>query len=207
MSRPPTRDQQYIESSYAPPVIDFVRPLESPYTQPSVYAQAGSPGYQPVSMQYPYQAPGYTASPYQAYPAPTTVASAYPSSAYPASVASAYPAPVASAYPAPVASAYPHPYQPTTMASAYAPDTETQRLHSSINARIDSIIEAQRDNAREQKDKALGSLVEKLTRKVSKLEQKLTSEPLAQEDSDAKISERLRALAAESRRRERIPDW
>ena len=193
MSRPPTRDQQYIESSYAPPVIDFVRPLESPYTQPSVYAQAGYPGYQPVSMQYPYQAPGYTASPYQAYPAPTTVASAYPSSAYPA----------------PVASAYPHPAysQPTTVASAYAPDTETQRLHSSINARIDSIIEAQRDNAREQKDKALGSLVEKLTRKVSKLEQKLTSEPLAQEDSDAKISERLRALAAESKRRERIPDW
>ena len=192
MSRPPTRDQQYIESSYAPPVIDFVRPLESPYTQPSVYAQAGYPGYQPVSMQYPYQAPGYTASPYQAYPAPTTVASAYPPSAYPASVASAYP----------------HPYQPTTVASAYAPDTETQRLHSSINARIDSIIEAQRDNAREQKDKALGSLVEKLTRKVSKLEQKLQApEPLAQEDSDAKISERLRALAAESRRRERIPDW
>ena len=192
--------QQYIESSYAPPVIDFVRPLESPYTRPSVYAQAGYPGYQPVSMQYPYQAPGYTASQYQAYPAPTTVASAYPSSAYPA--------PVASAYPAPVASAYPHPYQPTTVASAYAPDTETQRLHSSINARIDSIIEAQRDNAREQKDKALGSLVEKLTRKVSKLEQKLQApEPLAQEDSDAKISERLRALAAESRRRERIPDW
>ena len=201
MSRPPTRDQQYIESSYAPPVIDFVRPLESPYTQPSVYAQAGYPGYQPVSMQYPYQAPGYTASQYQAYPAPTTVASAYPPSAYPASVASAYPAPVASAYPHPVYA------QPTTVASAYAPDTETQRLHSSINARIDSIIEAQRDNAREQKDKALGSLVEKLTRKVSKLEQKLTSEPLAQEDSDAKISERLRALAAESRRRERIPDW
>ena len=199
MSRPPTRDQQYIESSYAPPVIDFVRPLESPYTQPSVYAQAGYPGYQPVSMQYPYQAPGYTASQYQAYPAPTTVASAYPPSAYPASVASAYPAPVASAYPHPVYA------QPTTVASAYAPDTETQRLHSSINARIDSIIEAQRDNAREQKDKALGSLVEKLTRKVSKLEQKLAApEPLA---SDAKISERLRALAAESRRRKRIPDW
>ena len=195
MSRPPTRDQQYIESSYAPPVIDFVRPLESPYTQPSVYAQAGYPGYQPVSMQYPYQAPGYTASQYPSYPGAYPVSAAYP--ACPTTVASA---PVALAY-------HPAYSQPTTVASAYAPDTEAQRLHSSVNARIDSIIEAQRDSAREQKDKALGSLVEKLTRKVSKLEQKLTSEPLAQEDSDAKISERLRALAAESRRRERIPDW
>ena len=61
---------------------------------------------------------------------------------------------MASAYPSHPASAYAS--QPTTVASAFAPDTETQRLHSSIIARIDSIIEAQRDNAREQKVKALG---------------------------------------------------
>lgn len=202
MSRPTHRDKGYLESTYQAygpgGVIDFAPPhLAAAYGEPSIYAQAGFPGYQqPLGYQY---AP--------TYPAPT----------YPASFPLAAP-PVACQEEA----------------------VSTQDLHERINAKIDSIINAQRASAQEQKADLLGSQIERLTRKVQKLsasmegrredgfchalaakqrgggdeEEELESHENRVESRlrDESIASRLRRLAAESKLRERraeqhIPDW
>jgi hypothetical protein len=211
MSRPTNRDKGYLESTYHAygpnGVIDFVPPnLGSAYCEPSIYAQAGFPGYQqPLGYQYP-QHPG-------AYP----LSAAYPHSAYPLSAPAPYPA------------SFP-------LAAPTCQEEPTRDLHERINAKIDSIISSHRASAQDQKADILGTQIERLTRKVQRLSASvegkhgmgsLEAEDDSEEDKegrvesrvrDNEIASRLRRLAVESKMRERserleergrrnIPDW
>ena len=88
MSRPTNRDKGYLESAYQTygpnGVIDFVPPhLGSAYMEPSIYAQAGFPGYQ-QPLGYQYQG-------YSSQYAPATYALSAPATTYPASFPMAAP--------------------------------------------------------------------------------------------------------------------
>lgn len=80
MSRPPSVKQQTVNSVFNPPVIDFVNKgyqVGAPYYdayQPSIYAQAGYPGYA-MSTRLCTEADAYAPA---AYPPP------YPGVGYPA---------------------------------------------------------------------------------------------------------------------------
>jgi hypothetical protein len=193
MSRPPRIKHNELISAYNQPVIDFVNkgyPVGTHY-EPSVYAQAGYPGY----IQGQYQAgppyPGYALS--QAYDPHMYQTIAQPYQYQPIS------------QPA---------YQQPTYAPLSSGETEEQ-LREKINSKIDAIIETQRENSKEQRAELLSSQIDKLTRKVQKLStalegqryEKPKAEPLS---ADADVAERLRALAAESKEamsRRKLPDW
>ena len=230
MSRPPNhREHRTIDSAYHNGVIDFTpktrpnpmmgsqmpnatpqmmgnqmyQPYPSPYMgdelPPSVYAQAGFPGYaQPAGYAQPI------AAPYPVYPEHMGPASLHPS-----------------------------------LQSSAAPNAE--ELRERIDQRIDSILNSQ-------KTAALGSQLDKLSERVSRLTQDLVStqhsarqqsprrsspprrtessygdstfhDGLSSEAEDENIARRLRALAAESsmraeradKRKGRLgsgmPDW
>ena len=181
MSRPPRVNRNDLSSAYNQPVIDFVNkgyPVGTHY-EPSVYAQAGYPGYIQAGY-YPPQA-GYQA---------------YDPGMY---------QPMAQAY-------QPVSYQQPTYSSLSSGETEDQ-MREKINAKIDAIIEAQRESSKEQRTDLLSTQIDKLTRKVHKLSAALEqkSSPRAEHlSADADVAERLRALAEESKEamsRRKMPDW
>ena len=238
MSRAPPNHNQQLSSAYSRNnLIDFVHvpqvPLGQAYEEgfhPSIYAQAGFPGYA-VPQGYPAQL-GVAYQPVQAYPV-------------------GYPQPIAAPACLPAAS-----YAPE-LGSAVPPVESEAVLHQRINEKIDSIIQAQRDSMLNSKIESLSSKVQQLShtleskaleprlelRAESRLEPRLESriEPNAshihrladrvqelsekldakhgvhissEASSDAEISRRLRRLAAESSLRQRgeslstkIPDW
>ena len=238
MSRAPPNHNQQLASAYSRNnLIDFVHvpqvPLGQAYEEgfhPSIYAQAGFPGYA-VPQGYPAQL-GVAYQPVQAYPV-------------------GYPQPIAAPACLPAAS-----YAPE-LGSAVPPVESEAVLHQRINEKIDSIIQAQRDGMLNSKIESLSSKVQQLShtleskaleprlelRAEPRLEPRLESriEPNAshihrladrvqelsekldakhgvhissEASSDAEISRRLRRLAAESSLRQRgeslstkIPDW
>jgi hypothetical protein len=240
MSRAPPNHNQQLSSAYSRNnLIDFVHvpqvPLGQAYEEgfhPSIYAQAGFPGYA-VPQGYPAQlGVAYQPLPVQAYPV-------------------GYPQPIAAPACLPAAS-----YAPE-LGSAVPPVESEAVLHQRINEKIDSIIQAQRDGMLNSKIESLSSKVQQLShtleskaleprlelRAEPRLEPRLESrtEPNAshihrladrvqelsekldakhgvhissEASSDAEISRRLRRLAAESSLRQRgeslstkIPDW
>jgi outer membrane murein-binding lipoprotein Lpp len=244
MSRAPPNHNQQLSSAYSRNnLIDFVHvpqvPLGQAYEEgfhPSIYAQAGFPGYA-VPQGYPAQlGVAYQPLPVQAYPV-------------------GYPQPIAAPACLPAAS-----YAPE-LGSAVPPVESEAVLHQRINEKIDSIIQAQRDGMLNSKIESLSSKVQQLShtleskaleprlelRAESRLEPRLEprlesriepnashihrladrvqelSEKLdakhgvhisSEASSDAEISRRLRRLAAESSLRQRgeslstkIPDW
>ena len=243
MSRPPPNHQQQLSAAYSRNnLIDFVHvpqvPLGQAYEEgfhPSIYAQAGFPG---------YAVPGY---------APQLGVAYQPMPAYPAGYPAGYPQPIAAPACLPAAS-----YAPE-LGSAVPPVESEAVLHQRINEKIDSIIQAQRDSMLNSKIESLSSKVQQLSHNLqskalepraeprleSRLEPRLESrtEPDAshihrladrvqelsekldakqgvhissEASSDAEISRRLRRLAAESSLRQReegakmgskIPDW
>ena len=235
MSRPPPNHQQQLSAAYSRNnLIDFVHvpqvPLGQAYEEgfhPSIYAQAGFPG---------YAVPGY---------APQLGVAYQPMPAYPAGYPAGYPQPIAAPACLPAAS-----YAPE-LGSAVPPVESEAVLHQRINEKIDSIIQAQRDSMLSSKIESLSSKVQQLSHNLqsnslqskalepryeprleSRLEPRLESrtEPDAshihrladrvqelsekldakqgvhissEASSDAEISRRLRRLAAESSLRQR----
>jgi hypothetical protein len=198
MSRPPRVNRNDLSSAYNQPVIDFVNkgyPVGTHY-EPSVYAQAGYPGYIQAGY-YPPQAG------YQAYDPGMYQTMAQPYQPY---------QPMAQPY-QPMAQAYqPVSYQQPTYSSLSSGETEDQ-MREKINAKIDAIIEAQRESSKEQRADLLSTQIDKLTRKVHKLSAALEqkSSPRAEHlSADADVAEQLRALAEESKEamsRRKMPDW
>lgn len=152
MSRPPSQHNQYVDSRYHPgETIDFKVPaIGTPYDSdyPSVYAQAGFPGYaqlntpgynqQLIASNFPYQGYGYQG--YQGCPPGFSVASAYQGYT-------------------PIAS-------PATLPGYPALDSEA--VQERIRNNIDAIMETQ-------KTAMLNSKLETLTNKVQSLAHNIES--------------------------------
>ena len=147
MSRPPPNHQQQLSAAYSRNnLIDFVHvpqvPLGQAYEEgfhPSIYAQAGFPG---------YAVPGY---------APQLGVAYQPMPAYPAGYPAGYPQPIAAPACLPAAS-----YAPE-LGSAVPPVESEAVLHQRINEKIDSIIQAQRDSMLNSKIESLSSKVQQLS--------------------------------------------
>jgi hypothetical protein len=235
MSRAPPNHQQLSSRNG---LIDFVNvPLSHAYEDnvgisPSIYAQAGFPGY------YSQQQLGV------AYAVPQPIQPYAPS-----------------AYPQPIAAPACLSYAPVELGAAVQPVESEAVLHQRINEKIDSIIQAQRDSMLNSKIEKLANKVQQLSQnlessdsahvnrlseKVHKLSRSIDAgdagkihrlseqvkqlsqslekkgaarsslaapyEPadstlhISAEPSDAEISQRLRRLAAESGARARSMD-
>ena len=164
------------------------------YVSPSVYAQAGFPGYQ----QPPY------------YPG---VSSAYCHNPYPVGGMMGLAGSYTPGVPCPTTAV---PYLAPGIASGAATASATQPLATQeseevlrerINAKIDSILHAERVSRQERQGEAMASQIEQLHRKVQKLEMQSTrpSSDVADHlhSRDEEITRRLHSLSAESARAER----
>ena len=173
MSRPPIREK-FIDAGYYGQVIDFKSPTLGYDYQPSIYAQAGFPGYpQPVSPGYPQ--PVSLQYPNQAMPAQLPMGAQY-NPQYPAQgpfhqVGAPYTVPT----PAPVAASLEDP--------------------ADVKRRIDAKIEEILGNQRHEKADMLSAKVDKLTRHVQRLAEAMDDDD---EDNDGGDSDEAETRARRS---------
>ena len=211
MSRPP----HYVEAQ--PPnrkgVIDFVgAPACYPSMEEAFYAPMQQANPQGIYSQYPGQGyPPMMMQPGQPYPG---VASMYPGQEY-VNSAAYYPALpyAASPYYTPL---IPQP-EPASLSSSKPSITE-EEIKERINAKIESIMEAQ-------KTEMLSNQIERLTDRVQKLSRNIEGQPSSARSDpslstpyggggDDDISQRLKQLASESMKKaqprgsgRKLPDW
>lgn len=215
MSRPP----HYVESQQPTRkgVIDFVgAPACYPSMEEAFYAPMQQASNGQHALYSPYPNPGYT--PMMMQPA-GPIASMYPGQEYVNS--SAY-------YPAMPYTASPYytppiPQPDPASLSSSKPSISEEEIKERINAKIESIMEAQ-------KTEMLSNQIERLTDRVQKLSRNIEAQPspsrYSPEDSargeaslgssygDDDISKRLKQLASESMRKaqprgssRKLPDW
>jgi hypothetical protein len=174
MSRAPPNHNQQLASAYSRNnLIDFVHvpqvPLGQAYEEgfhPSIYAQAGFPGYA-VPQGYPAQlGVAYQPLPLQAYPV-------------------GYPQPIAAPACLPAAS-----YAPE-LGSAVPPVESEAVLHQRINEKIDSIIQAQRDGMLNSKIESLSSKVQQLSHTLESKALEARAEPRLEPRLESRLESRL----------------